>query len=755
MQYLYYSILFACLFIYLGLGLSLLVSPKELRKHALFLSPMVGYCYLTLVGWYCYNLELGGTDSYARFIALPPAVFLCLALLNRKREQACDERPFHGESIAPLAVACIGFLVVSMPFFKSVDGLTSLSAGNNDIAHSAGVSRYLKEFTRSDSAGFLGQSPDYKIATDRGGRFGSRLSIAFASSLFSLEPYQLQSLSLQVFFFFSILLVYSLARESFRYNRLGAIGITALYSANPLMYLTIYHGYQGQIMGIGLALCILLLNIQAINTCQTRADYMRYIPLAVLFTWGLSTTYSHMLLFIYAPIAIYLAVMSFQRGPRPPIIPWALFTVLTLVILCVLSPTKAKVLAFALYGLGRSSSGWFIPWMSPDTVFGLSTMENLGLQSHTGLMRYILSIPPIIILIFGLRRAYKDDRNVFILAGSSIFIMVIGYTVLAFVGRVEDTWGGYKSYKLLSFFLPLVLMASLILFRNIEFTARGQIRNVLPLLLGVLIGCNIFSGYNVSAQMSNTRRLVSKDLADLKRIENLPSVQSVNILGKDWWDILWQVHFLMRKKLYLETHTGVGYPAGALVGQWDLKRVRDTSNDILRLVGFDEVETIVVNSTYLLEKAGEARTLKARLGKGWHDSEVTHRWTGNGSDTSTVILQSAADGLAIDLRTRYFPLDPNNRLSIYLNGKKIVDCSDNYSCLMKSVHLSTGRNVLEFRAVIPPAPPGTADKRHLGYRFTAIEISPANANSRGRTLPKQRFSSNSCLNCPDWISRNL
>jgi hypothetical protein len=53
MQYLYYSILFASLYVYLGLGLTLMVCPKDLKKYAVLMSPMVGYCYLTLVAWYC------------------------------------------------------------------------------------------------------------------------------------------------------------------------------------------------------------------------------------------------------------------------------------------------------------------------------------------------------------------------------------------------------------------------------------------------------------------------------------------------------------------------------------------------------------------------------------------------------------------------------------------------------------------------------------------------------------------------------
>ena len=74
----------------------------------------------------------------------------------------------------------------------------------------------------------------------------------------------------------------------------------------------------------------------------------------------------------------------------------------------------------------------------------------------------------------------------------------------------------------------------------------------------------------------------------------IPLVESVNILGSDWWDILWQTNFLMRKKLYFETTTYAGRIQSKLEGQWDLlRRSRETI--------FDE-ETIPVNSSYVLKK---------------------------------------------------------------------------------------------------------------------------------------------------------
>jgi hypothetical protein len=721
-----------------------MVCPKDLKKYAVFMSPMVGYCYLTLAGWYCYEFELGGTDVYWPIIVLPPVVFLCLAFFIYRGRVKEGAKLIYGELAAPLLVGFIGFLIISIPLFTSVDGLTSISAGNNDIAHSAGISRYLKEFARSDTVGFLGQIDVFKKSAEKD-YFGGSLSTAFASSMLSLEPYQLQSMSLHIFFLFSIFLVYALARDWFRYNRHAAIGITALYGLSPVMYYTIYHGYQGQMIATGLALCMFLVHFEAISNCQKISHYYTYFPLAVLLNWGVSLTYPQMLSFIYAPIAVYLLLVASYKRSRSLALRWIYFVLITLVITFILSPDRAKVLVSSLILKSRANFGWFIPWISPDTFFGLTTMKNLSLQSHTGPMRYILSTPLIIIMALGFVNAYKADGKLFLLAGSSVFVIVIGYIILAFIGRIEGSWGGYKSYKLLSFFLPLVLLSSLMLFRKLEFTLQDQIRDPLPLLLSMLVGCNLYSSYKISTQMSTFHRSVSKDMADLKNIENLSSVQSINILGTDWWDILWQANFVMRKKLYFQTTTYGGYFSSALMGEWDLERLGGAANDILRIVGFDEGETIPVNSTYVLRKAG---ALRALLGRGWYDSEGGHRWTGKGSDVSSIIFQSPSDNLAIDLRAMYWPLDPNNRISIYLNGDKLVDCFDNRFCYINDMILSRGPNALELRTSSPPAPPGTHDRRRLGYAFTAIVISPAISDTRGRVLSPRRSMSGSCLTLP-------
>src|SRR4030042_2362883 len=105
-----------------------------------------------------------------------------------------------------------------------------------------------------------------------------------------------------------------------------------LYGMNPIMYYTVYHGFQGQIISTGLALCIFLLHSQAINICKKFSDYYSYIPLAVLFNWGFNLTYAHMLPFIYLLLFVYLVLLNIYTKQWAAALRWISFAIITLII---------------------------------------------------------------------------------------------------------------------------------------------------------------------------------------------------------------------------------------------------------------------------------------------------------------------------------------------------------------------------------------------------------------------------------------
>lgn len=599
LQYLYCAVVFAGLFLFLGLGLTLLFCPHHLKRYTLFLAPAVGYCYTTLSGWYAYNLFPGGTDSYAPYLMILPAGFLVYALYKDKKQL----RPiFHRDLLWPVGIAMFVFCVISLPFLHTDIGATSISLGNNDIPDYASLTRMLKEFSRTETAGFLGQQTALRGLIDDA-IFGGPFSVAVASSLFHLEPYQIQSLSLSVFHAFGILGVYVLARNSFLYARFAAIGVTALYGLNPIMHYVVLQGYLGQIFSVCLSVFLVLLYLDACYRCRQWSDYYKYLPLITLLNWGISITYPHLIVFIYLPLGAYIFLMGIYL--KSWIIPlrWIALACLALGAMALLSPYRARAIVVEFFEKGSAGGFPWHPFLSPDTIFGLSLGSGRYLFPST--FQIYLSMTVVLIVITGLAYAYQKNRQLFLLAASFLVVVLSGYALLFGLGRIHVIVGGnYSSFKLLTYFIPFLLPSSLLIFRYSAISRTNGRRYGLAMLLGLLILGNLYTSFQLLPR--TVHFVVTRDMVGLQAIEENPDIRSINIRGADYWNIMWATYFLMHKRLYFETSTYMGREAGPLAGEWDLIR-RAPSN--LKPMGSHLCgEAIEVNATYLLVKACASQT---------------------------------------------------------------------------------------------------------------------------------------------------
>jgi len=724
MTYLLYSILIILIYVYSGLGLTLLLCPAALRRYVLFLSPLIGYCYLTLVGWWCYRFNLAGTDAYALALMVPPFLFLFYALFrNRKQSDPDSNRVFHPELITPLVIGILTFLMISVPLLTRTKELTAVSLGNNDIASYSAVARFVKGFARSDETGYMGQGGPIKWLAEET-VFGAVFASAFASSLVSLETYQVQNITLHVFFLFSLLVLYVSARKIFQYSHYGANGITALYGLSPIIYYTVYQGFEAQIIATGLALGIILINVQAVNDCLSYRDYVPYLPFAVLLIWGMVITYPHMLPFVYVPVVAYVFLLGLYTRSIKKVLNWVLFLIGSLIVVVALWPPRAQTLLTYFLNMAAAEAGWFIPLVSPEGWYGI-LVANLAVSPDPFPLRLVISSILLILFAWGFIKTYRKDKKLFLLSTSSTLPILAGYFLLAHLGRLENHMGGYKSYKLLTFFLPLLLLGLSIVFHDVNPAHRTPIAYVLSAILLILVGWNVVSSYRTVDLITVTHKKVGQDLIDLQRLESYPEIQSINIVSTgDWWPIMWQANFLLRKKLFFKT--GSYYPASPLDGDWTLKSVTEPQNDIIKISGFEEHNTIPVNESYVLERSP---ALSAQLGEGWYGSEGDHTWMGGKRRSASVILYSTANSLAVDISLLYSALDPRNSLDVYSNGKKIAGCSGK-KCVIKGAVLLWGKNELELRPSLPAVRPGVIipgnqDMRELSFSFEGIEITKA------------------------------
>lgn len=598
--------------VFSGLGIAVLFTPKDLKRYVFFMAPLAGYCFLVLMGWHCFRMDLQGTDAYAWSLLVPPSVFLAIAVFKLKREQAGRFEMFDSKLIAPVIVATAAFAVLSIPLLiKSHEGLTTISIINHDIVDNGAVAQFLKEHQSSDKKGFLGQT-SYLLDASNNNRFGSPFVAAFMATLLSLEAYQMTSLIMNIFFFFGVLVFYVVAVEIFKYTHIAAVGITALFAFNPFVFYLVYAGFHGQVVSISLSLCFFLVNLIAVNKSDRLSDLYPYIFLAATVNWGLGLTYPHILPILYVPVFIYMTAVSVSKKCCSALLNCVLFVIFTLLVPALFSPYRAESILANFLLHANLDAGWNMPYISPAYIFGLFEVADLRVLK-TGMpffdlgyftegafafaVQTILTCVYFLLVFVGLLRVYKHERTVFLIAIVFIALSIIGYNYFYFGENLSPR---YKSFKFLSYFLPFYLLSSLIVFRKLEIFKTTLKYLLVPVVL-ILFAGNSLSIASLTAT-SGMHRSVSKEMAQLKKAEAMIGIDSLNILnGYDWWEALWINAFLMEKEQHFNYSTYAGRNKSALIGQWDLINLNKEFRRVAAVVCKEEI--IPINSIYALRKS--------------------------------------------------------------------------------------------------------------------------------------------------------
>ncbi len=579
--------------------MSVFVIPTDLRKYSIFIIPVIGYCITSILGWYGYFFNLPGTDAYAKYLLLPTGVLLIYHLIRKNRNAV-----FNGylnsfkSNLLPILMGLVVIVVFSVPFLNHKDGLTSVSYINNDIANTASVSKFIKEFSRHDKTGLLGQADVYKHQVDDqilGGPFFN----SFFSSLMSLKPYQVQNISFSVFFLFGLFLVYVLARELFKYNKKSALVIMALFGLNPLMFFTNHLSFQGQIVSLSLVLSSFFILLKVAREATELKKVWSYLASFVLINCGIALTYNHIFPLLFLPVVLMVVIQGSIEKSYRKARNWLIFTSVGIAFMAMLLPYKAVAIIKMTLSRFGSMNGWYFPLFTPDTIFGF-TLNRVNLEAPHLSKHVLLSAIPVVVAVLGLIRCYRKDKQTFFLLFSFLFTAISLYLVCAFGGSHEQGWGGYRSYKILSFYLPFIILSGLHLFSEVEFSSRKIKAVLLSSVCCIFLLANGYSTVMLTKMIIKKNRSATHDMADLEKVEKMPDVQSINILSNTCWDILWETHFLYRKKLYFKNKISYHGVLVGTEGEWDLINIK--KNDWDRT---NEREIITLNDTYILVKTKE------------------------------------------------------------------------------------------------------------------------------------------------------
>jgi hypothetical protein len=567
-----YSLLFYFLYFFLGIGLTILIVPQRLRKYMMLVSPVVGYCLSSGLTWCFYRLNFGGTDDYYYLVILLALSILIVALArNRQKINSF----FSQDLIIPILISIVVFIIISFPSLMHQD-MNCLTIGNHDLVNFSSMSKNVKELSLGEYnlvGGLTGSLSSY---------WGVSSSIALFCSITRLDPYQVQMISLYIFFVIALLLTYVIAKEIFLYTNFGSNVIVMLFGLSSIFYSCIYNGFERQIIAVSVILLFFMSNILIIRSNSWRESF-KYCPLLLLSFFGLFVTYDFMIMITYGVILTYV-VLRFLIDRRIAFY-WLIINIIFGIIYWISVFNVSHYASLVSGAYNDSIGGWFVRWVSLSELFGIVPFFK-NVVSYQEIVSLIFVT---FIIIWGLIKLCKLKRDVFYLSlsiFSSVFLIAF---VVSYDSWGDGVFGSYYQMKLFTTFLPLLLLSSLCMFSH--YTWITIKRSFIFGILFLLILFNSISAGLFIFQTNDQARFIYQETIELKQISD--SIESVNISDGEAWRLLWEGYFLYPRKVYYERTQGDIIAGSSLIGEWSLIRNASMTSDIY------------INSVYSLRKTND------------------------------------------------------------------------------------------------------------------------------------------------------
>lgn len=730
-----YSIFTVLLFVYCGIGLTILLCPKKFQNYTIFFAPLVGLAYISAFSWWGIHFFPGGINSFIYPLLLVPAFFLVSAIWIKKEVFQSLVRYPGKDTLWLILVCTVVFIIISLPEIFLLNSPNVLVIGNNDIINYATISKFLVSSSLVNPVPGVDAHILYLIENDN---FGAFVAAAVPSAIFSVQTYMMQNTIENLFCIFSLPIIYIIAVEIFRYRPMIAIIASFIVGLNFNLIYILYTGFVGQVLGCGMFLALLSVTLYPILNCREDKEFWDYIPLAAIFLFGVIATYSVFIPLFFVPALGFLGLTVILKKSLKAILLSAKFLLITSVIGFVIAiPLAINKFNELVYFSHSIPAGWPMPVLTPERAVGLAgnDLNWLLIQNAAWntppiplILRIILSLSVIIIIFLSLRDLFRSERKLFYFALIFIGIISIGYLYYSIIGIIAPVYSGdsYKAYKLLTYGLPVILIIFFSYFRNIDIFNSKKKNWLCIVALTLFIAGVLWSGIAMMDMVSQKSYPIKPNIIDLQKINNMQNVSSINIEESGYSDQMWIYYFLfMNKTLYLKYSTY--FQKSPLIGDWNLE---STHNDILN--PGNTSDKIPLNDDYYLVKNDSLQDV--RFINGWYEPEYNphgaFRWTGRDNETPTLGVYSS-NLTSMDISLTYVPLIQNNSFSVELDNKNITDCTSSNYCEIKRLVITPGDHTLIFNPKIPPTSPGPADSRTLGYAFIFINITSNTLMSSG------------------------
>jgi hypothetical protein len=609
-----------------GAGLALLAMPRPWRRFWPVLVLPAGFLLQSVVVWLGAYANLPGTQSYAVWTEPLPLILLALGFRRRGWIGFKADVSRFGV-VAGVVAGCLLLLVLPLAFASR--GLTTTSLGSNDAADYAAGARVLLQFAHSDRAGFLGLTEVVQLhSVDnffdhwlRLNHFTPSALIAFNGAILGCAPHEIVGLMTMVTLVGAVPLVFWVARAVIGYSGGASLVMAALYGLSPVNWYAVAHVSPGQMLA---AQSVALITWAGIALWRGRLTWSRAGQFAAVLAIGygiLLGAYNFMLLVCLVPAVAYSGSLVLGSGEWRRFGRWLVAMLAPLGLASLLFAERVAGLAERFLLLRAYDFGWRIPMLGPEGWLGMVQGPGLDPWSWAG-VRWLLAFVVLAMLGWALWRGWRQRRRAVWVAICLTVPVLVGYAYLEARGAQLGTNASYDAYKLFASFFTLLLPAFCWWVTLRRSRRLFEWMGVVTIAAGV-IALNFVACVMFIVPLARPPLQVDGELRQLRRIEAMADVASVNLMIPDMWSRLWANAFLLRKAQYFPTHTYEGRLNTPLRGDWDLEGGR-----IALLLPGDDRRSI--SERFALVNARSPNFVRVTPGAGWHAEEVlpgtTVRW---------------------------------------------------------------------------------------------------------------------------------
>ena len=736
----HYAVAFALLLhvVFWGAGTAMLTMPRPWRRFWPVLMPAAGFALQSAVVWLGAQAGLRGTQTYAVGSELLPAGLLAAGLWTFGRGRlagapgrwraAWNDLSRFGVLWATVA-GCLALVV--LPVAIASRGLTTLSLGSCDAADYAAGARVLMEFAPSDRVGFLGLTEVVRVASvDNFFDYWLRLNHFTPSALLALNgvildcaPHELATLLTAVLLASTLPLVFWSARAIVGYSAGVSLVIAALFGVSPIMWYVVAHVSPGQLLAAQASVLLTWAGVALWRGRLTTRRAGRFAGVLAMGYWLVLGSYNFFLLGCLVPAVAIVGGQAVAGRAWRRLGLWFAMLLAPLVACAGVFFDRIAGLAERFTLFQTYDFGWRIPALTAEGWLGMVSGPELRAWNLFG-VRWVLSACVIGLLGWAVLRALQQRRRAVWTVLAITVPVLAGYIFLQARGARLGTNASYDAYKLFAVFYPLLLPA-FCWWVTLRRSARLHEWLFVVSVASVVVAFNFVGAGMFFWKMTRPPLIVDGELRQLRKIEAMADVKSVNLLIPDMWSRLWANSFLLRKPQYFLTHTYEGRRNTPLRGEWDLEggvvRVK-LPGDACRQI----------TPRFALVDTRHRRFVRAfvdeRLDRGWHIEErgagdERWRWT---SGIATLQLENPHDSpLAIDcLLDGWSPVRRFVSLT-RLSGEPrppVPVTMQRTTLRLPVLGIPPGTSTLVLD-LDPPAAPAEDDPRPLGlcvFRFTII-----------------------------------